>query len=239
MDCFQFLIGCHMRIKPLLNGEIVLVNFPTQQDMTETFLRFVEYYESPAFTGKIFTFEEFKHWYLQNSQESLKKGYFTYHEDWQAFYLPSHKLEPFYRGDFHPLSEKEKLFLSAFQDRRKDQFCIIGVYGEAKKNILKHEIAHALFGLFPEYKQEVLAIIQQIPTLENEKILQFLADQGGYHPDSYDDETHAYVLEGRGDDLEEAGIDMEKLAHITYMLDLTFKKFAGELFKDEDMLKTI
>ena len=84
-----------------------------------------------------------------------------------------------------------------------------------------------------------MAIIQQIPASEKEKILQFLADQGGYHPDSYDDETHAYVLEGRGDDLEEAGIDMEKLAHITYMLDLTFKKFAGELFKDEDMLKTI
>src|SRR3989344_5538943 len=214
-----------MHIKKL-TANIILVNFPTQRDMTETLLRFVEYYESPEFMGKIFTFEEFKQWYLQNSPESLKKGYFTYYEDWQGFYLTSDKLEPFYRGDFHPLSDKEKQLLNAFQDNRKDQLCIIGTDSGGRTNILKHEIAHALFSLYPEYREEALAILKEIPIEEKEKIRQFLASQGGYHPNSYDDETHAYVLEGRGADLEEAGVDMEKLAEITNKLDLVFKKYA-------------
>jgi len=56
-------------------------------------LRFEEYYESPRFKGRIFTFDEYRKWYVKNSPKGKKTGRFTYYSDWSGFNIPSYALK--------------------------------------------------------------------------------------------------------------------------------------------------
>ena len=95
-----------MKLEELIEN-IYHVSFPTRKEAASTFLRFQEHYESPQFRGKIFSLDEFKEWYTANSEKGKAKGKFTYYDDWGGFNIPSYILEPFYKGLFNPLSEKE------------------------------------------------------------------------------------------------------------------------------------
>src|SRR3990167_8171616 len=100
------------------------LNVDTQEELTTTFLRFQEHYESPEFKGKIFTLEEFKKWYILNSPNGKKTGRFTYYEDWAGFNIPSEVLEPFYEGKFNPLADYEQKFLDLFKEKRDGKFYV-------------------------------------------------------------------------------------------------------------------
>ena len=95
----------------LLTPHIHLLSFDTQHDLTSTFLRFQEHYESPRFKGEVFTLDEFQDWYIKNSPNGIETGKFTYHTDWNGFNIPSHILKPFYEGKFDPLSFDEQAIL--------------------------------------------------------------------------------------------------------------------------------
>tara|TARA_Y100000310_G_scaffold303854_1_gene342526 strand:+ start:380 stop:817 length:438 start_codon:yes stop_codon:yes gene_type:complete len=98
---------------------VFYLHFTVQEDMGNTFLRFQEYYESPRFRGVVgFTLEEFIKWYIPNSEDGRETGQFTYPSKWNAYNIPSSTLEPFYEGQFDPLSEKEQWFLDLFATRR-------------------------------------------------------------------------------------------------------------------------
>jgi hypothetical protein len=171
---------------------INLLRFNTQRDLASTFLRFQEHYESPRFRGKVFTLEEYKEWYTQNSPEGRKTGEFTYYDDWDGFNIPSYVLTPFYQGKFDPLSRKEKTLLELLEEESK-KFYVIGVFGEPKRAevTLKHEIGHGLFYTSPSYKEEVLRLTKQFDLRKLKRELQSTA---GYHPDVMEDEIHAYGL---------------------------------------------
>jgi hypothetical protein len=174
--------------------KVYLLTFDTQKDVTSTFLRFQEYYESPEFAGKVFTLDEYKEWYVKNSPNGIKTGEFTYYSDWSGFNIPSTILQPFYEGKFHPLSEAEQRILDLFRDK-EHPFYIIGVHKESKsfEKLLRHETAHGLFFTNPEYKKEALDIISKYDTTEVRKDL--LAS-GGYGENVLDDEVHAYSISG-------------------------------------------
>ncbi len=216
-----------MEIQELLKN-ILHIIFHNQHDLAATFLRFQEHYESPKFRGTIFTFEEYKQWYIANSPNGKATGRFTYYNDWVGFNIPSEILNPFYQGVFDPLSEMEKMFLEAFNDRRgKELFYVIGTYGKTEISTLKHEVAHGLFYTRPEYKTAVLAILDEIPAKERDGIMSILANSIGYHPSVFDDETHAYILAGN---LEQEGIDTSKLVTVAQKLETNFRQFSGDLF---------
>lgn len=174
--------------------KVYLLTFDTQKDVTSTFLRFQEHYESPEFAGKVFTLDEYKEWYVKNSPNGIKTGEFTYYSDWSGFNIPSTILQPFYEGKFHPLSEAEQRILDLFRDK-EHPFYIIGVHKESKsfEKLLRHETAHGLFFTNPEYKKEALYIISKYDTTEVRKDL--LAS-GGYGENVLDDEVHAYSISG-------------------------------------------
>jgi len=169
---------------------IFLLEFESQVDLTSTFLRFQEHYESPEFRGKIFSLNEYKDWYTK------LKGDFTYYTDWSGFNIPSYVLAPFYEGKFNPLSESEKQILELFRDVSQT-FYIIGVYGmpdeKQMKHLLEHEIAHGLFYTEPTYKKKVLKILEKY-NLEGLK--DWLRSLGGYHEEVLLDEVHAFGLSG-------------------------------------------
>lgn len=199
------------------------LNFPNQLELTSTFLRFQEHFESPHFRGKVFSLEEFKSWYIKNSPKGKETGKFTYYSDWLGFNIPSHILEPFYQGKFDPLSIKEKALLDLFEDRRGSKFYIIGTFGPSNY-VLKHEIAHGLFYTNPDYKKEVLNVLEDISQRDRKSLEEYLAARGGYHPSVFVDEIHANVLSNI-QRLRKRGINTEDLKPLSRRLNQVFRRY--------------
>ena len=177
-----------MKIKTVnITDKIFLLIFENQYELTSTFLRFQEFYESPKFKGQIFTLDEYKKWYA-----SLKCS-FTYYTDWSGFNIPSFVLQPFYEGKFNPLSLKEKRLIRLFKGVTGD-FYIIGISKTTEKlaGVLKHEVAHGLFYTDSMYRDSIISIMSKFDLTSIKKEL---SSMGGYHDDVLDDEVHAYALE--------------------------------------------
>lgn len=193
------------------------LNFDTGYMMTSTFLRFQEHYESPEFRGKIFSLDEFKAWY----PASRPHGEFSYYQDWGGFNVPSYILEPFQRGDFDPLSEKEKALLNCFS-KLSGKYYVIGTYGANDAATLRHEVAHGLYYTNDAYRAEVDQVLDGLDLGEVEDHLQDL----GYHQASWRDECHAYL----GDDLEyleDEGIDAEPFEDVHERLLEIYGRYMG------------
>jgi len=176
-----------------LADKIHLLTFENQKDITSTFLRFQEHYESPNFRGKIFSLNEFKQWYIKTSPNGVMSGKFTYYSDWNGFNIPSYVLKPFYDGKFDPLSEQENELLDIFKNEISP-FYIIGVHEGMKKmdQLLNHEIAHGLFYTNDNYRIEVLQTLSQF---DIEAIKDELRSKAGYHEEVMNDEVHAYSID--------------------------------------------
>lgn len=183
-----------------VHKNIFWIEFASRRDLSSTFLRFQEYYESPEFVGKTFTLEEFKKWYSPDEE-------FTYYDDWDGFNIPSWVLEPFINGKFHPLSEEETCFINTFKHKEGD-FYIIGTHGR-DADALEHEIAHGLFFTEKEYKKKALKILDECLQLETlKKIKDVLAVD--YAETSLVDEVHAYLLDSL-EWLEDKGLTGEDI----------------------------
>ncbi len=171
--------------KKTIQEGIYYLEFDNQHAVTSTLLRFQEHYESPHFAGKIFTLEEFKEWYAQEYKT------FSYYTDWNGFNFPSYILQPFKEGKFDPLTPEEQHILNLFKEET-GKFYIIATHKEASHKTFDHEIAHALFYLHEDYKQQAINIIKQYET----QALREELKEKGYADHVMDDEVHAYALTG-------------------------------------------
>lgn len=162
---------------------IYLLRFKTQYELTATFLRIQEHYESPRFHGRIFSLERYMDWYAG------RYGNFTYYQDWSGFNVPSTALRPFYDGKFDPLSEKEKQLLRLFKGAQ-ERFYVIGVYDAGAKDSLTHELAHALFFIDDSYRKAVREAMRGHDTT---KLARQIAEQG-YAKHVIPDEVQAYII---------------------------------------------
>jgi hypothetical protein len=164
---------------------IYLVEAQNRQILAETFMRFQEYYESPEFKGRVFTVEEFAHWYAS------KYGAWTYSKDWYGFNIPSKVLAPFRSGQFDPLTEYERELLDICKNAAGD-FYVIGVTPGAEyfNETVKHEFVHGAFHVNENYRKDVARCLadHKIRTVRNG------LSKMGYHADVHDDEANAYIL---------------------------------------------
>ncbi|MBP2428849.1 ABC transporter ATP-binding protein [Bradyrhizobium elkanii] len=172
-----------MRIKKhKIATDIYLLQFDTQYELTSTFLRVQEHYESPHFHGRIFSLEQYMDWYAK------RHGNFTYYQDWSGFNVPSTAFRPFYDGKFDPLSEKEKRLLALFR-RLQKPFYVIGIFGRGVTS-LRHELAHALYFVDPVYRERVRAAIEEYSTSPLERKIA----EAGYARHVIPDELQAYLV---------------------------------------------
>lgn len=173
-----------------ITSNILHINFEEQVDMTSTLLRFQEFVESDEFNNRYFNLDQFKSWYSKEYGD----GKFTYYEDWDGYNIDSKELEPFYEGKFNPLSSKEVAFLELLRGYRNKRIYIIATYGPdySHSETLKHEIAHGLFATIPDYKKEILKVLDKLPISDIFNLWKFLKDLG-YNEESFVDEMHAYV----------------------------------------------
>ena len=186
-----------------LADHIYFVRFKTQYDCCSTMLRFQEHYESPnaQFRKYPFDLETFMDWYAKVN------GNFTYYSDWSGFNIPSYILSEFYHGGFDPLSFKEEMFLDMFANEQGEKFYIIATYTmdndkKWEKEVIKHELAHALWYVNDEYKKQVNKILK---TADKDAYDKFRATliRKGYAAPVMKDEFQAYLVgpsPGMGDD---------------------------------------
>jgi hypothetical protein len=177
---------------------IWLVSFYTQEDLALSFLRFQEYYESPRFRGQTFSLDEFKTWY------AAENGSFSYVDDWSGFNIPSSVFGSFKRGDFDPLSGREKALISAF-DGEPQPFYVIGT--NEGSDALEHEICHALFYVDSEYRSAAKKIISD--HLDQLAPIFLEMTKMGYHQSVHVDEVHAYAS-ANPDWLRDSGLKCDR-----------------------------
>jgi hypothetical protein len=207
-----------MKTQEILPG-IYHAVFPSQEELATTFLRFQEFFESPRFRGMVFTLDQFKQWYLEEAES------FSYCEDVSGFNVPSSVFEPFFEGQFDPLSASELALLEQFRHLRGSDFYVIGTYGdEFTLDILQHEIAHGLYHTHPQYKAEVDAVLAQLTEEARQEAYAALAELGDYHPNVYDDELHAYLTTGF-DKLEPLVLDSIKFQDVSDKLRVIFNTY--------------
>ena len=174
-----------MKIKEI-KPRIYLVDFETRQELLKTFIRFQEYYESPEFKDKVFTVDEYAKWY----QKETGKDTFTYFDDWSGCNVPSYVFEKFREGLFNPLREREKKLLEILPNDGQNYY-VIGAFNGGRKDVVAHEIMHGLFYSIPDYKKEVLNLLDQYKN-ETEDVKKHILKKG-YHEAVLLDEVHAYV----------------------------------------------
>lgn len=163
----------------------VLVSADSQEELSQTFMRFQEHYESPnpQFRGNIFTRGQYLNWYSQTY------GAATYHIDWTGFNFPSYILEPFKSGLFDPLTDQESNLVNLLK-YRTDKFYIIGANSDS---IIRHELAHALYYHDKKYAQTISTLFDSHKS-EISKTIKYIIDQG-YHQDVIYDELQAYITD--------------------------------------------
>lgn len=165
----------------------VLVQTHSLEILSQAFMRFQEYYESPKFKDKIFTVGQLRQWYSETY------GANTYQIDFSGFNFPSYILNPFKNGLFDPLTNLEKKILNLFR-YRNDDFYIIGALDQ---DTIRHELSHALYYHKKEYAQKINNLLNKN---KNKicKIKKYLKDNG-YCDDVIYDEIQAYVTDDDND----------------------------------------
>jgi hypothetical protein len=186
------------------------------KELGMSFVRPQEYYESPVFRGKIFTFEEFKNWWVGNPPDDVNPGKFIYCTYYEGFNVPSRILKPFFEGKFNPLSDWEKRLLEMVSQIRDREFYLIGTRKDAKPEDLKHEIGHGLYYTSKNYRRRVNSVLKSLNPRTKQKLLRYVQSMD-YHPSVYTDEQHAYLL-AIEDNLEEAGISERETREISAKL---------------------
>lgn len=164
---------------------IYLLESKNRQVLAETFMRFQEYYESPEFKGRVFSVEDFAHWYAQ------KYGSFSYSRDWYGFNIPSNVVGPFRCGQFDPLTPLEQNLINICKND-ENNFYIIGVTPDAEyfSETVKHEFVHGAFHVNKYYREDVTSYLKD----QKLKLVNSALSKMGYHQDVFEDEANAYIL---------------------------------------------
>jgi hypothetical protein len=171
----------------IFGGKIYHLFFEDKVNMCKAFLRFQEYHDNVNFKGKVFTLNEFTDWYKVYRKEET----FTYYNDWAGFNIPDTALKPFFNGDMNPLDELEEKFLNLFKFI-DGKYYILGTCdgAESGQAALEHELAHAMFYLFDDYRDRATAIIQGVDT---SCVYDLFTKELSYNESVLIDETNAYL----------------------------------------------
>ena len=177
---------------------VFFVEVDGNNDLAYTFLRVQEFYESvnPDIQGKQFTWQQYVNWYSSQS----KTGTFSYGEDWRGFNIPSDAIYNCYKMNLER-TEYDVFFLSLVEmieakikEEGLEKFYVIGAR-KGDSGTLDHEIAHGFFTVNQEYKKEMVALVNAMPT-ESVKYLENYLTELGYASSVHQDEIQAYMSTG-------------------------------------------
>jgi hypothetical protein len=193
--------------KPRMRREaegVYSLTYDKRYNLCMAFVRIQEFYESPFFAGKRFSLEEFKEYWSQE----FGNGEFDYPERWCGFNIPGKTLADWYNLHLDSFREEEKIIIDKVWSRfYKDGIdllnsYLIGVSREStnKRDIINHEMAHALYAKNSDYKKECDKILKNIKKdaygkYSVERMEKTLLDMG-YGKNVLCDEIQAYWSTG-------------------------------------------
>jgi hypothetical protein len=169
----------------------------TQYEISSTFMRLQEFYESPyGVRGQFFTLEE----YMDTYAAKHKTKNFSYTSDWAGFNVPGHIVDNFFEAFWGDLLDKEIDFYNLLMENYESEngshngkYYIIGSYTSSFQNdVLRHEQCHALWYMYPKFKRQSQALIKPLPKALRKALDDHLTGWG-YHKSVLEDETNAYL----------------------------------------------
>ena len=171
-----------------INNQILLFECENFKELTLTFFRIQEFYESAKdeLRGKKFDVFDFL------CSEVKDNGEVKYFNGWAGFNFPGDVYEKWKKINT-PLTKLEKeLDKQIFKNiNRNKPFYVIACLKKDKKAI-DHELAHAMYYLDSSYKMEISSLISSIPVKIYLDLRSKLFDFG-YSYDVLDDEINAYL----------------------------------------------
>ena len=166
------------------------LKFDSISNLGKALIRPQEFAESPLFQNKVFTTSELKRKYNSRNPYISCLG----------VNIPGHYLTQFF--DTFPSITKAELEVftslkSAINDRTKKYYLIASYTPKNNKESLNadfHEIAHGLYYINDEYKQQQIKIVSETLSQTNyNKIKSRLLAYNCYNQSVIEDEIHAYL----------------------------------------------
>jgi hypothetical protein len=172
-------------VKP--HPQIFLFLGETPSDLGRPFVRIQEFYESPAarFRRKFFTLAQFKEWYCRTQSRT---GKFTYYSDFNGYNIPGDVFLDWATAYAGNETEDEQSLLG-MMGALPSQFYVMGAPEDCAGTI-DHELSHAFFHLFPEYKKLMLSMLEGYDLSDVHRYLK----ANMYIRDVYSDESISYIM---------------------------------------------
>jgi len=161
-------------------------------DLTMTFCRVQEFYESPfkAIRGKKFTLVDFMKIY------SKANGNFTYPLDWGGFNVPGPVIADLYAKGIDDYNIYDSIIEDIHNSineklKQKNHYYLIGANNN--KTTIEHEVCHAFYFLDQEYKKKVNKELSKLDRKVYKKMTDVLLNIG-YNKVVLLDELQAYLI---------------------------------------------
>lgn len=181
-----------------IHSNVYYLKFKDNIDVSLSFWRYQEYYESKQFKGRVFTLSDFVHHYgVKHDQD------FTYFGYWSGFNLPSWVLFEVWKRGIKDENKYDLAFKKFVQKIGKRKFYIISCFPKDTET-LKHEIAHGLYTMNLNYQKEIKRELRRVPRKISKRAFKMLS-KSGYHRSVHQDELHAYMLSGQSPDYDFKG----------------------------------
>lgn len=173
-----------------IRKNVFLVETENLYDLSSMFIRPQEFFESPFdnIRGKYFSLLEFMDTYAQAN------GGFTYLSDWSGFNIPGTVFLRFFKTFNYDLSPKESILFERINDFRinaTEDFYVIGAV-KNNKETFNHEIAHAYWYLYSEYKNKMRSMLRDKFKNKIGVVKKSLIERG-YNEFVLEDEIQAYL----------------------------------------------
>jgi hypothetical protein len=200
--------------KPYKKLNIYHITFETQFLITSTLIRIQEFYESniPAIQNHYFSLESLIHEYTISND-----GDFDYFTKWSGFNFPGELLVNFLNKFTKHISNKEHEFITFLQNNidllNNEKYYVISTYRDEDIN---HEIAHGLYYLNSNYKEQMDKLTADLYSEIYECMYEQL-DSAGYCNEVIYDEIQAYMLSNHEDLEAFLGIRVPKEVHNKYL----------------------
>jgi len=204
----------------------LLIKFNKQKDLTMSFFRVEEYYESanPKLHQQAFTLETF-------IEEQMKSdGELDYFNYWTGFNVPGYIIEEWSNKINAEYYFREKQLIDIIRDRLdvSRKYYVIGAL-ENDTNTIDHEIAHALYYMNPEYNKEMGELISEFQSNYTEDyniMCSVLTNTRQYGNNVLFDEIQAYMAtETKKELVKEFRMDYSKCKSIIKKFQKVLQKY--------------
>ena len=182
-----------VKVRTPFPGVVHLV-YPNQLTLGRAFMRMQEFYESPfdQFRGRHFTRDEFKKVYAKSKGTGTGWGEFSYCDDWAGFNVPGNIANKFIRM-FQP-DHSEVALVDLIKKHRKPhgEYYVIGTFAGDDSNTISHELSHAFWYLYPDFKEMGQELVDGLSRRFYRKAKNAILETG-YCEEVVDDEIMAYL----------------------------------------------